>query len=147
MQPLHLEWINDRVLLWRTGNCVPSPGIKRNGNEYKGRTCVCVCAQLSHTAVQRRAPRCKSGRASTPGRGQPCSRAPAPAMPFPCGSGVAAEMRGAEGVTPLSSWPRGAPGRTRGDSALVFTGSRHTAVHLVTCHGAACVKQDLLFRA
>ena len=28
---LHLEWISDEVLLYRTGNCIQSPGIDHDG--------------------------------------------------------------------------------------------------------------------
>ena len=38
---LHLEWINNKVLLYATGSCIQSPGINHNGKEYKQRT-VCV---------------------------------------------------------------------------------------------------------
>ena len=32
---LHLEWINNRVLLHSTGNYIQYPGINHNGKEYK----------------------------------------------------------------------------------------------------------------
>ena len=32
---LHLEWINNKVLLYSTGNYIQSPGINHNGKEYK----------------------------------------------------------------------------------------------------------------
>ena len=31
---LHLEWINNKVLLYSTENCIRSPGINHNGKEY-----------------------------------------------------------------------------------------------------------------
>ena len=31
---LHLEWINNKVLLYSTGNYIQSPGIKHNGKKY-----------------------------------------------------------------------------------------------------------------
>ena len=31
---LHLEWLNDKVLLYSTGNYIQSPGINQNGKEY-----------------------------------------------------------------------------------------------------------------
>ena len=34
-KPLHLEWVNDKVLLYSTGNYIQSPGINHNGKEYK----------------------------------------------------------------------------------------------------------------
>ena len=30
---LHLEWINQKVLLYNTGNCIQSPGINHDGKE------------------------------------------------------------------------------------------------------------------
>ena len=35
---LHLEWINNKVLLYSTGNYIQSPGINHNRKEYKKRT-------------------------------------------------------------------------------------------------------------
>ena len=32
---LHRGWINNKVLLYSTGNYMQSPGINRNGKEYK----------------------------------------------------------------------------------------------------------------
>jgi len=32
---LHLEWINDKVLLYSTRNYIQSPGIDRNKKDYK----------------------------------------------------------------------------------------------------------------
>ena len=32
---LHLEWINNKILLYSTGNYSQSPGINHNGKEYK----------------------------------------------------------------------------------------------------------------
>ena len=47
---LHLEWINNKVLLYSTGNYVPSPRIEHDGKEYLKKRiyifidrCVCVC--------------------------------------------------------------------------------------------------------
>ena len=31
---LHLEWIDNKVLLYSTGNYIQSPGINHNGKEY-----------------------------------------------------------------------------------------------------------------
>ena len=31
---LHLQWINNKVLLYSTGNDIQSPGINHNGKEY-----------------------------------------------------------------------------------------------------------------
>ena len=31
---LHLEWINNKVLLYSIGNYIQSPGINQNGKEY-----------------------------------------------------------------------------------------------------------------
>ena len=48
---LYIEWINNKVLLYSTGNYIQSPGINHNGKEYFKRLCVyiyiyiyvCVC--------------------------------------------------------------------------------------------------------
>ena len=32
---LHLKWINNKVLLYSTGNCIQSPGTEHDGKEYK----------------------------------------------------------------------------------------------------------------
>ena len=32
---LHLEWIDNEVLWYSTGNCIQSPGIDGDGKEYK----------------------------------------------------------------------------------------------------------------
>ena len=32
---LHIEWINNKVLLYSTGNYIQYPGINHNGKEYK----------------------------------------------------------------------------------------------------------------
>ena len=37
---LHLEWINNKVLLHSTGKYIQSPGINLNGKENKECTCV-----------------------------------------------------------------------------------------------------------
>ena len=40
---LHLEQINNKVLMYTTGNCIQSPEIKYNGKEYfKDRMYICV---------------------------------------------------------------------------------------------------------
>ena len=31
---LYREWINDKILLYSTGNCIQSPGINNNEKEY-----------------------------------------------------------------------------------------------------------------
>ena len=31
---LHLAWVNNKVLLYSTGNYIRSPGINHNGKEY-----------------------------------------------------------------------------------------------------------------
>ena len=49
---LHLEWINNRVLPYSTGNYIQSPGINHNGKEFLKR--VSICVNLSHFAVQQR---------------------------------------------------------------------------------------------
>ena len=39
---LHLEWIDNEVLLYSPGNYIQSLGINHNGKEYK-KECVYVC--------------------------------------------------------------------------------------------------------
>ena len=38
---LHIEWINSKVLLYRIGNFIQSPGINYNGKEYE-KECIYV---------------------------------------------------------------------------------------------------------
>ena len=38
---LHIEWINDNVLLYSTGNYTQYPGINHNGKQYK-KECIYV---------------------------------------------------------------------------------------------------------
>ena len=40
---LHLEWIDNKVLLYSTGNYIQSSGIDHDGKQYKKRICACVC--------------------------------------------------------------------------------------------------------
>ena len=39
---LHLEWINNKVLLYSTGNYIQYPVINHNGKEYEKRMHMCV---------------------------------------------------------------------------------------------------------
>ena len=39
---LHLEWINNKVLRYSTGDYIQSPGINHNEKEYKARMYICV---------------------------------------------------------------------------------------------------------
>ena len=39
---LHLERINNKILLYSTGNYIQSPGINHNGKEYKIRMFICL---------------------------------------------------------------------------------------------------------
>ena len=41
---LHLEWINNKVLLYSTGNSIQSPGVDHDGKEYikKKKECIGV---------------------------------------------------------------------------------------------------------
>ena len=53
------------ILVYSTGNSIQSPGINHNGEEYKKKNCVCVCAHvcvcLGHFAAQQKlAQYCKS---------------------------------------------------------------------------------------
>ena len=44
---LHLEWINNKVLLYSTRNYIQSPGINHNGREYyKKRLYMCKTESL-----------------------------------------------------------------------------------------------------
>ena len=45
---LHIEWINNKVLLYITGNYIQYPMINHNGKEYEKKVRVCVC----HFAVK-----------------------------------------------------------------------------------------------
>ena len=48
---LHLEWINNKVLLYSTGNSIQSPGINHNGKEYlKKNVYMCETKSLCCTA-------------------------------------------------------------------------------------------------
>ena len=48
---LHLEWINNKVLLYSTGNYIQSPGINHNGKEYlKKNVCMCITESLCCSA-------------------------------------------------------------------------------------------------
>ena len=38
---LHIEWINNKVLLYSTGNYIQYPGVNHNGKEYR-KECICV---------------------------------------------------------------------------------------------------------
>ena len=39
---LHLEWIDNKVLMYSTGNYIEYPVIKHNGKEYKKRMYRCT---------------------------------------------------------------------------------------------------------
>ena len=45
---LYREWINNKVLLYSTGNCIHHPVIKHNGKEYEKN--VCMTEPLCYTA-------------------------------------------------------------------------------------------------
>ena len=52
---LYTEWINNKVLLYNTGNYIQYPEINHNGKEYEKTciyiyVCVCVTESLSCTA-------------------------------------------------------------------------------------------------
>ena len=40
-KPLYIEWINSKVLLYSTGNCIQYPVINHNGKEHE-KECVCI---------------------------------------------------------------------------------------------------------
>ena len=39
---LHTEWINNKVLLYSTGNYTQYPAINHNGKEYKNSVYMCI---------------------------------------------------------------------------------------------------------
>ena len=39
---LYINWINNKILLYSTGNYIQSSGINHNGKEYKIRMGICV---------------------------------------------------------------------------------------------------------
>ena len=43
---LHLEWINNKVLMYSTGNYIQYPVINHNGKEYKKRMYICITESL-----------------------------------------------------------------------------------------------------
>ena len=45
MKMLHLEWINNKVILCSTGNFIQSSEINHNGKEYKKRMYICISVQ------------------------------------------------------------------------------------------------------
>ena len=47
---LHLEWIDNKVLMYSTGNYIQSPGINHNGKEYKKKNVyMCITESLCCT--------------------------------------------------------------------------------------------------
>ena len=44
---LHLEWINNKVLLYSTGNYIQSPGINHRGKEYEKKN-VYMCKNYTY---------------------------------------------------------------------------------------------------
>ena len=46
---LYIGWINNKVLLYSTGNYIQYPVINHNGKEYLKKN---ICVYLSHFAVQ-----------------------------------------------------------------------------------------------
>ena len=56
---LHIDWMDNKVLLYSTGNYIQCPGINHTGKEYFLKMSICV--KQSHFAVQQRlAQHCKS---------------------------------------------------------------------------------------
>ena len=45
---LFIEWINNKVLLYSTRNCIQYPMIKHNGNEYEN-TYICIYICISES--------------------------------------------------------------------------------------------------
>ena len=52
-KPLYTEWINNKVLLYRTGNYSQYPMINHNGKEYFKKECIteslCCTAEINTT--------------------------------------------------------------------------------------------------
>ena len=50
-KPVYIEWINNKVLLYSTGNYIQYPVINHNGKEYKKKNVyICVTESLCCTA-------------------------------------------------------------------------------------------------
>ena len=47
---LYIEWINNKVLLYSTGNYIQYPVINHNGEEYEKNVYMCVTESLCCTA-------------------------------------------------------------------------------------------------
>ena len=47
---LHIKWINNKVLLYSTGNYIQYPEINHNEKEYKKNVYICITESLCHTA-------------------------------------------------------------------------------------------------
>ena len=43
---LYIEWINNKVLLYSTGNCTQCPEINITEKSTKKNVCVCVCIHM-----------------------------------------------------------------------------------------------------
>ena len=43
---LYIEWLNNKVLLYSTGNYIQNLAIKHNGKDMKKNTCVCVYVDI-----------------------------------------------------------------------------------------------------
>ena len=43
---LYIEWINNKVLLYSTGNCIQYPVINLNGKEYEKYIYICITESL-----------------------------------------------------------------------------------------------------
>ena len=47
---VHIEWINNKFLLYSIGNYIRYPGINHNGKAYeKEYICVCVCVSVTES--------------------------------------------------------------------------------------------------
>ena len=59
-KPLYEEWINNKVVLYSTGNYIQYPVVNHNGKDYeKNGLYMCVC--MNHLAVQQKfTQHCKS---------------------------------------------------------------------------------------
>ena len=64
---LYIEWINDKVLLYSTGDYVQYPAIKRNRKEYEKE---CLCRHSCHGSVEMNLTNIHKDAGSIPGLAQ-----------------------------------------------------------------------------
>ena len=49
---LHIEWIDNKVLLYSTGNYIQYPGINHNGKEHE-KECICVMYRCESWTIKK----------------------------------------------------------------------------------------------